>query len=157
MSEKILQKTPKASYTVYAAGLMASEAAEAEPSLRRQAHGNLVYLVENDNYMADFLASQLNKWGYEICVFGNLQGLSQAIKQHPPSALVMDVMLTVEKPAGVKALLSIQKDRDKPLPAIFISANNTNKARTAAISANGDAFFTKPFDIKALVEKLREL
>ncbi|MCP4695333.1 MAG: EAL domain-containing protein, partial [Gammaproteobacteria bacterium] len=32
-----------------------------------------------------------------------------------------------------------------------------NKARTAAISANGDAFFTKPFDIKALVEKLREL
>lgn len=117
----------------------------------------LVYLVEDDEYFAKLLSVELESRGYTVKIFNKVKGLPQAIKYTPPAAVIMDVMLNEGQLAGPKVMFQLQKSRATPLPSIFISARNDMEARLAAVRANGDAYFTKPFDFKLLAEKLDAL
>jgi multidomain signaling protein FimX len=119
--------------------------------------GKLLYLVEDDTVFAQLLVTELCAYGYEIKIFNRIKGLPQAIQERPPAAIIMDVMLEEGRLAGPKVMFQIQKSRPMSLPLIFISARSDMEARLAAVRANGDAYFTKPFDISALAEKLHTL
>lgn len=117
----------------------------------------LIYLVEDDEDFSKYLAIQLRHLGYSVRVFNTIKNLVKSTKEEPPAALIMDIMLAEGELAGPQVMLKIQKDRDEPLPVIFMSARVDMKARLAAVRANGDAYFTKPFDFDALAAKLEEL
>ncbi|MCP4696276.1 MAG: EAL domain-containing protein [Gammaproteobacteria bacterium] len=128
-----------------------------EACVQHEIGRKLVYLVENDTDVADDLVPKLSQQGYEVQVFNQVKGLPRTVNQAPPVALIMDVMLTVGRLAGLRVILNIQKDRNIPLPVIFTSAHADMTSRLAAVRANGDAYFTKPINVQNLLGRLNEL
>ena len=122
-----------------------------------QGRGKLLYIVEDDKDLADYLALQLQQHGYDVHVFYKLDGLMETVKKKPPVALVMDIVLTEKGLAGPQAMFYIQKSRSKLLPVIFVSARTDMAARLAAVRAGGYAYLAKPVNIQVLLEKLHSL
>ncbi len=118
---------------------------------------SLIYVVEDDLELARYLAAELEQRGHEVRIFTTLEGLPQAMEEKIPAALLVDVMLTEGELAGPRGIFKLQQRRKQHLPVIFISSRSDMAARLAAVRANGDAYFTKPFDLEALSDKLSEL
>jgi DNA-binding response OmpR family regulator len=116
-----------------------------------------IYVVEDDPFFAKYLSLQLEQAGYSVRLFERLTGLVDAVKRKPPAALLVDIVLAEGDLAGPKAMFQIQKDRAQPLPVVFMSARTDMKARLAAVRAQGDAYFTKPLDMEALLAKLEAI
>jgi len=119
--------------------------------------GKLIYLVDDDNDLAQYLALQLQHRGYQVTVFNRVDVLPAAVRRRPPDALLMDIMLTEDDLAGPRIIYNIQRHRPEPLPVVFMSARTDMKARLASVRAHGRAYFTKPVDIPALIAKLDKL
>ncbi|NES95841.1 MAG: diguanylate cyclase [Desertifilum sp. SIO1I2] len=122
-----------------------------------QEQKKLIFLVEDDPILAQDLALQLSFFSYTVEIFRDLQGLSAAIDQANPAALVMDIILPEGQCAGPELMQAIQRERLTPLPVIFISAREDLTARLQAVRAGGSAYFTKPVDIGGLIDKLDTL
>ncbi len=120
-------------------------------------NGRLLYLVDDDENYAKDLALHLTKAGYTVKVLHEAENLAKLVTQQPPAALIMDVMLAENDLAGPQITYKIQKDRTTPLPVVFISARRDMTARLAAVRANGDGYFTKPFPPAVLINKLNQL
>uniref|UniRef100_A0ACD5GNJ3 Hpt domain-containing protein n=1 Tax=Desertifilum tharense IPPAS B-1220 TaxID=1781255 RepID=A0ACD5GNJ3_9CYAN len=65
-----------------------------------QEQKKLIFLVEDDPILAQDLALQLSFFSYTVEIFQDLQGLSAAIDQANPAALVMDIILPEGHCAG---------------------------------------------------------
>ncbi len=125
---------------------------------RPQAPQKLIYLVERDKSLTDELSLQLQQRGYQVRVFHQLKTLPKMVLQSPPLAIIIEVMLNDGGDwTAPKVVLSLQKNRPKPLPVFFISSRVDMTARLVAARANGHAYFDKPLNINALIEKLDQL
>ncbi len=51
-------------------------------------------------------------------------------------------------------MISLQKEIDMLVPVIFISESGSLASRLQAVRAGGEAYFTKPVDIGAMVDVL---
>ena len=124
-----------------------------EASLERNAHQ--VFIVDDDEHLADFLSAQLEASGYQVKSFYTVGDAIQAIKTEVPSALIMDVMFPGEKNMyGILASEQIHEIAGKHIPTIFMSARSDLTARLGALRAKGSAYFNKPIDPEKLVTKL---
>ncbi|GEM_PF-1215992 len=119
--------------------------------------GKLLYLVDDDTELANYLALQIRHAGFEVKIFNQIDFLPDAVRQRLPDALLMDIMLAEDDLAGPRIIYNLQKHRQQPLPVIFMSARVDMKARLAAVRAGGHAYFTKPININLLIDKLIEL
>jgi DNA-binding response OmpR family regulator/HPt (histidine-containing phosphotransfer) domain-containing protein len=137
-----------------AQNLLSQDSALAEPEDDGLKH---IYVVEDDSYFAKYLSVQLEQAGYAVTLFSRLSGLAETVKRKPPAVLLVDIVLAEGDLAGPKAMFQIQKGRAEPLPVLFMSARTDIKARLAAVRAQGDAYFTKPLDMDALLAKLESL
>ena len=124
-----------------------------EASLERNAHQ--IFIVDDDEHLADFLSAQLEASGYQVKSFYTVGDAIQAIKTEVPSALIMDVMFPGEKNMyGILASEQIHEIAGNHIPTIFISARSDLTARLGALRAKGSAYFNKPIDPEKLVTKL---
>ena len=117
----------------------------------------LVYLLDDDPAMCEYVALHLMQSGYRVEAFQTVQQLKDALSNAQPAALLMDMMLPEGKLAGAKALIAIRAAHPLPLPVIFLSARDDMAARVAAIRAGADAYLTKPLDMGHLSELLGRL
>lgn len=115
---------------------------------------HLVFLIEDDPDLANYLIFNINHFGYRVCHFDDLVGLQDAIQQVTPAAIIMDIVLPEGELAGTEAIATLQEGRDHPLPVLFISARDDLMARLQAVRAGGSAYFTKPIDIGELIAQL---
>jgi diguanylate cyclase (GGDEF)-like protein len=123
----------------------------------RRLHNRLIYLVESDQTLIKQVSLRLKQRGYQVQVFTQLKHLPKAISQQPPAAIIIEVMLSEGEWTAPKVVLGLQKNRPTPLPVIFISSRVDMTARLVAARANGHAYFDKPLNINALIEKLDQL
>lgn len=127
-----------------------------ETSLKR--HSHKIYIVDDDEHIADFLAAQLEAVGYQVETFYNVHAALQRLNDSVPSALVMDIMFPGEKNMyGISASEQIHDIAGKHIPTIFISARSDMTARLGALRAKGNAYFNKPIDPEKLISKLDNL
>ncbi len=119
--------------------------------------GKLIYLVDDDTELSDYLALQIRQSGFEVKVFNQVDYLPDAVRQRVPDVLLMDIMLAEDDLAGPRIIFNLQKHRQHPPPVVFMSARVDMKARLASVRAGGHAYFTKPININALIHKLMEL
>jgi len=133
---------------------------EAKPSIATESEHiskNLVYIVDDDPTITNFLEFSLGQHGYKIITFNKINGLLSTIRQSPPALIIMDITLAEGALAGPRVVLEIQKHASQKIPVIFISARQDMKARLAAVRANGDAYLTKPINLPKLMKKAAEL
>lgn len=108
--------------------------------------GNLVYLAEDDNLLAEDLLTQLEYDNFVVKRFSTLDDFVAALHQEMPSAIIMDVMFKEGSIAGADSIEKLKIGIDKFPPIIFISARKDIEARLAAAKAGAQRYFSKPID-----------
>ncbi len=117
----------------------------------------LVYIVEDDKALGADLALQIGHFGYRVQTFTSPEQMLNAMDAEMPAGVIMDIMFPSDALAGTEAVARFTGDDHPPVPVIFISARDDITARLNAVRAGGHAYFTKPFDIGPLVDKLDNL
>ena len=114
-------------------------------------------MVEDDPVQAAQLATQIGYFGYTVQVFHNLSELEETIQNTRPAAILMDITFPEGKMAGYDTITSLRnKIKDLP-PVIYVSINDRMPFRLQAVRVGGDAYFTKPVDVGALIDMLDRL
>ena len=137
-----------------------SAIAEVEPlkdnrNIDRSEH--LIYLVDDDVDTAEYLSQHLINAGYKVNIFHQIKDIYEAIKQASPAAVIMDIMFPEGSLAGIDTIDNIRASTGTRTPILFISARADVTARLRVVRAGGDAYFTKPVNLNALINKLDDI
>jgi len=111
-----------------------------------------IYLVNDNALLAEDIALQLRYFGYEIVIVSVLDQLLAAIVQQIPAAIIVDV--------GAHDASCVERIRHmgvKKIPTIVFSMRGNFSARLSAVRAGADAYFVKPVDLVALIDRLDAL
>ncbi|MCS7277249.1 MAG: response regulator [Aquificaceae bacterium] len=113
-----------------------------------------VLVVEDDGDLAELIAYNLKKEGYEpiICLRG--AEAMNIIEAQPLDLVLLDVMLPDYD--GFKIAQYIRSKAElKDLPIIFITARDMEQDKLKGFSLGADDYITKPFSVKELMARVR--
>ncbi|MCS6956886.1 MAG: response regulator [Aquificaceae bacterium] len=113
-----------------------------------------VLVVEDDGDLAELIAYNLKKEGYEpiICLRG--AEAMNIIEAQPLDLVLLDVMLPDYD--GFKIAQYIRSKAElKDLPVIFITARDMEQDKLKGFSLGADDYITKPFSVKELMARVR--
>lgn len=133
-----------------------SEEEDEEESLPRTEELD-VYLLEDDTAQADELVAQLRPYGYRLRPFPDPDSFATAVRQSPPTALVVDIICGDDHDAGSTVLAALTENSTRVPPAIFLSGRDDFQARLDAVRAGGAGYLTKPVDPATLAERLDQV
>ena len=132
-------------------------ARENSASLQEERADRLIYMIEDDPMQATELAVQIGYFGYSVQTYHQLVDLETALAEMLPTAILMDISFPEGKMAGLERVAALQATFPGLPPVIFISINADTRYRLEAVRVGGEAYFTKPVDVDALVEVLDRL
>ncbi len=160
-AEQALDQVEAGIVTMRQAAGQRSEAARLK-SLGRtiddEEEGRLVYLVEDDQALATEMRAQLFGFGYKVRIFTEAEGVAEAITVRRPDALVVDIILGEGYGAGFDLMRELQRSLDLlDLPILVVTARGDVEARLEAARCGAVAFFAKPLDLLALIDRLNRL
>lgn len=125
-----------------------------EEEIRGQRRGNLIYLAEDDELLANELRIQLESDDFIVKHFSDLTSFTKAFADKVPSAIIMDVMFKEGSIAGTDAIANLKNENKVCPPIIFISSRTDIEARLAAAKAGAQRYFPKPLDAEKLSKTL---
>lgn len=117
----------------------------------------LVYVIEGDARLSGEFQLQLEHFGYRSEVFADTKGVREAVSRKKPAAFIVDISLAEGPTAGIDLLRDSKDEQGCSLPVIFISSHDDFAVRLAAVRAGGDAYFVKPVEIGAVIDRLDQL
>ncbi|MBU4236056.1 MAG: diguanylate cyclase [Proteobacteria bacterium] len=118
--------------------------------------GRRIYICDDDPLQVEQLATQLQCFGYHPVTFTDPAELHTAMMSKRPSLVIMDIFFP-NNVSGTDVLAAIEREKDQPVPAIFISARDDFEARLNAVKAGGEAYFHKPVNALDMVTTIDEL
>ena len=113
----------------------------------------MVYLVSEDFAYAAHISQQIIHFGYFVQQVRNIQGLSNAVAEQSPVAVIIDIPSQGDDRI-FREVAEYQRATDN---LIFTSDQDDQVIRLKSIRAGGAAFFTKPINIVHLIDKLDSL
>lgn len=116
-------------------------------------HKPIVCIVDDDESVRSAVGTLLRSVGFDSRNFASgADFLRDGIAQ-PISCLILDLRM---KPMSGLDLQRKLNEMGSKVPVIFISAHGDDDARRRALTAGSLAFFSKPFDERALLECVRQ-
>lgn len=115
-----------------------------------------ILLVEDEKDMAYAVMLQLESEGYEVIAASDgKDGLDKA-RTKKPDLIILDLMLP--KIDGYKVCRMLKFDsKYKDIPIILFTARAQDSDKKIGKDVGADAYITKPFEPKALLDKIRGL
>ena len=110
-----------------------------------------ILIVEDDNTIAERLASHLKKWNYKTVCVRDFKNVMEEFKKTDPQLVILDIGLPFYN--GFYWCQEIRKLSNVPI--IFLSSMNDNMNIVMAMNMGGDDFIAKPFDLAVLSAKLQ--
>jgi len=111
----------------------------------------LVYVVDDDPGILKGLKRVLREHGYDSLLFQS----AKAFQDHHDFAgavcIVLDIQLDGESGIEVRYRLT---EAGVSLPVIYITANDSDTIRAAAMESGCIAYLTKPFPARSLIEPI---
>ena len=95
----------------------------------------------------------LNRHGFETELFDSVEDFHERADVRRPDCLVLDVKLKNGSGIDLRKELA---NSGVSVPAIFITANDTDHTREAAADAGCAAYLTKPFLGKTLIDAIEK-
>lgn len=124
------------------------------PKERRQ-RPQTVLIVEDDEEIRNYLVSEFYPY-YKVETATNGREALDKIFASPPSIVVSDVMMP--EIDGLQLTRTIKQNINlNNIPVVLVSALVRDDDYIAAIDAGADAYFTKPFNIEMLRERMGAL
>ena len=113
-----------------------------------------VLVVDDEQMLADLLASALRYEGWEVTTAGTGIAAVRAAQETDPDVVVLDIMLPDFD--GLEVMRRIH-GHSPDVPVLFLTAKDAVEDRVAGLTAGGDDYVTKPFSLEEVVARLRAL
>lgn len=115
-----------------------------------------ILLVDDEAVLTRMVSIRLVSAGYEVVTAADgKQALGQA-KRLKPDLIILDLMLPKMDGYNVCRLLKYDAHYSK-IPVLILTARTMDKDIRLAIDCGADAYLTKPFDAKVLLDRVKQL
>lgn len=111
-----------------------------------------IFIVEDDETIANLLKKHLSSWGYDVFLAEDFSNILQEFAGKDPQLVLLDLKLPFYN--GFHWCEEIRKVSQ--VPVIFISSAADNMNMVMAMSRGADDFIAKPFDMDVLVPRSRQ-
>lgn len=111
-----------------------------------------VLVVDDEAFLADFVATALRYEGYETRTAGSSAEAVALARAFDPALVVLDVMLPDR--SGLDTCRDLRR-LGVDAPVVFLTARDAPEDRIAGLTAGGDDYVTKPFSLEELVLRVR--
>ena len=116
----------------------------------------MIYLLEDDDSIRDFVLYTLQSQGMEAKGFPRPSAFWEAMAEHTPSLVLLDIMLPEED--GISVLKQLRSSaRTCRLPVIMLTAKGTEYDKVLGLDAGADDYLAKPFGMMELLSRIRAL
>lgn len=114
----------------------------------------MIYFVEDDNSIRKLVLYSLTSAGLKAEGFAHPSEFWQAMEDHIPSVILLDIMLPDED--GISILRKLRDDnRTKSIQVILLTAKSSEYDKVIGLDAGADDYVTKPFGMMELVARVR--
>ena len=114
----------------------------------------MIYLVEDDDNIRDFMLYALNGQGMPAQGFERPSQFYAALEQEKPELVLLDLMLPEEDGLSVLRRLR-QQSSTRSIPVIILSARDTEFDKVLGLDAGADDYLPKPFGMLELFSRIR--
>ena len=116
----------------------------------------MIYFLEDDNNIRNFVIYALNNTGLSATGFGTPGEFWEAMKTEKPELLLLDIMLPEED--GISILKKLRSKSDtKDLPVIMLTAKGTEYDKVVGLDTGADDYVAKPFGTMELISRIKAL
>ena len=115
-----------------------------------------ILIVDDEPNIVMTLEYTFKKSNYEVFIARDGQEALDILKTNFPDVIILDIMMPMVD--GFATLEQIRKDANlQHTKVMFLSAKNKESDIEKGMALGADAYMTKPFSIKKVVEKVEEL
>mgnify|MGYP003587359856 FL=1 len=115
-----------------------------------------ILIVDDEPNIVMTLEYTFKKSNYEVFIARDGQEALDILKTNFPDVIILDIMMPMVD--GFATLEQIRKDANlQHTKVMFLSAKNKESDIEKGLALGADAYMTKPFSIKKVVEKMEEL
>ena len=115
-----------------------------------------ILIVDDEPNIVMSLEYTFKKNNFEVFIARDCQEALDIVKTNFPDVIILDVMMPMVD--GFATLEQIRKDDNlQHTKVMFLSAKNKESDFEKGLALGADAYMTKPFSIKKVVEKVEEL
>lgn len=113
----------------------------------------MVFVVEDDRKIATVMEDYLRRAGYEARLFSDGRAVVNAVRQTPPSAVILDRMLPVSDGMTICGELR----EFSSVPILMLTARVALDDRLAGLAHGADDYVSKPFSAVEVVARVDAL
>lgn len=114
----------------------------------------LILVADDDQHILDLLSYNLEQSGYAVVTASDGEKAMGAARRHNPSLIILDMLMP-----GLGGEEVCRRLKAVPatagIPVIILSAISDDADRALALKNGADAYFTKPFSVRDLLERVR--
>ncbi len=115
-----------------------------------------ILIVEDNNDTMAIIATRLEISNYTVIKAKDGQEAVDKIHAEDPDLVILDLM--IPKITGFEVCRMIRaEEKYRNMPIIVLSALDQEQDREKAIRSGADAYFIKPFDLKLLLEQIKNM
>ena len=115
-----------------------------------------ILIVDDEPNIVMTLEYTFKKSNYEVFIARDGLEALDILKTNFPDVIILDIMMPMVD--GFATLEQIRKDENlQHTKVMFLSAKNKESDIEKGLALGADAYMTKPFSIKKVVEKVEEL
>lgn len=113
-----------------------------------------IYIVEDDNDLAEMLRAYFRVQGYQVSVAPRGQDAVEGISKNVPDVVVLDIRLPDID--GYEVCRQLRRSRKtQHVPVIFLTEKREREDKLAGLELGAVDYITKPFDIQELRLRVR--
>lgn len=113
--------------------------------------GIKILIVDDDQNICELLRLYVEKDGYEVIVANDGATALEAVAEHNPKLILLDIMLP--KLDGWQVCREIRKTSDTPI--IMLTAKGETFDKVLGLELGADDYITKPFDTKEVMARIK--
>lgn len=124
--------------------------------LEKTAVRKKILIADDEHKIVMTLEYTFKKNGYDIFIARDGSEVLELLKEEIPDMILLDIMMP--NIDGYTTLSEIKKnEKFKNIKIIFLSAKSGEQDIKKGMELGADAYITKPYSIKKLIEKVEEL
>lgn len=116
----------------------------------------MIYLLEDDTGIRNFVTYALNNSGFDTESFEQPSSFWKAMQENKPDLVLLDIMLPEEDGLSILRKMRSCTETEK-LPVIMLTAKDTEYDKVEGLDSGADDYVSKPFGIMELLSRIKAL
>jgi two-component system, OmpR family, response regulator QseB len=116
----------------------------------------MIFLLEDETAIAEPVITRLKRQGHDVHWFRSRKDAEQALLEHLPDLILIDVHLLDGDEAGFEFLQSV-RGSGLAMPILMLTARDAVEDRVLGLDLGADDYLPKPFDLAEVAARVRAL